>query len=87
MLFKSENENNWLIEKRAYIVLSEVPDYVTPVAQGRRRVSMGFNGTNTATGMEEVNSEELRVKKMLINGQIYILRGEKMYDVTGKVVK
>ena len=87
VLFKSENENNWLSEKRAYIVLSEVPDYVTPVAQGRRRVSMGFNGTNTATGMEEVNSEELRVKKMLINGQIYILRGEKMYDVTGKVVK
>lgn len=44
-------------------------------------------GTNTATGIDEVNSEELRVKKMLINGQIFIIREGKMYNAQGQAVK
>jgi hypothetical protein len=27
------------------------------------------------------------IKKVLINGQLFILRGEKMYDATGRLVK
>ena len=43
--------------------------------------------TNTATDIDEVNSEELRVKKMLINGQIFIIREGKMYNAQGQAVK
>ena len=86
-LFASENPANWLNANRAYIKLSEVPDYVTPVAQGRRRVAMGFNGTNTATGFDQVTSGQVLSTKLLIDGQMYILRGEKMFDATGRLVK
>ena len=86
-LFASENPANWLNANRAYIKLSEVPDYVTPVAQGRRRVAMGFNGTNTATGFDQVTSGQVLSTKLLIDGKMYILRGEKMFDATGRLVK
>lgn len=86
-IFMSENPNNWLNANRAYIVLSEVPDYITPVAPGCRRVSMGVNGTNTATGFENIEALDDRVQKVLIDGKIYILRGEKMFDTTGRLVK
>ena len=55
-------------------------------APGRRRVTMGVNGQNTATGVENLNSSEKPVK-LLINGQIFILRGEKLFDATGRLVK
>ncbi len=83
----SENPNNWLNANRAYIVLSEVPDYITPVAPGCRRVAMGVNGTNNATGFENAEASEGRVQKVLIDGKIYILRGEKIFDATGRLVK
>lgn len=87
-IFMSENPQNWLNENRAYIVLSEVPDYITPLAPGRRRVSMGFNGTNTATGLDEIGQDsKANSQKLLINGQLFILRGEKIYDATGRLVK
>lgn len=87
-IFMSENPQNWLNENRAYIVLSEVPDYITPLAPGRRRVSMGFNGTNTATGLDEIGqNSKANSQKLLINGQLFILRGEKIYDATGRLVK
>ena len=86
-IFASENPQNWLNANRAYIVLSEVPDYVTAPAPGRRRVSMGVNGTNGATGFENIEASEGRVQKVLIDGKIYILRGEKVFDATGRMVK
>ena len=38
-------------------------------------------------GLDGVQSTEDRVQKLLINGEIYILRGEKVYTVQGQVVK
>ena len=74
---------------RAYVKLSEI-DYISDPnpAPGRRRVLMAVNGEAPAvtTSMENLNAGEQPVK-MIINGQIFILRGEKMYDVTGKLVK
>ena len=87
-IFMSENSANWLSANRAYIKLDEVPDCETAPAPGRRRVSMGFNGTNTATGLDAI-SQELKANspKLIINGQLFILRGEKLYDATGRLVK
>jgi hypothetical protein len=55
-------------------------------APGRRRVTMGVNGKNTPTGIDAINASE-QPMKLLINGQIFILRGEKMFDATGRLVK
>ena len=52
----------------------------------RRRVVLGVNGTNTATGMENTEATDAPVK-MMIDGQLFILRGEKLYDATGRLVK
>ena len=73
-------------ENRAYFQLGSIPDSAPAPAHGVRRVSMGMAGQNTATGMESVDASVQPVK-MIIDGQLYILRGEKMYDAQGKLVK
>ncbi len=74
---------------RAYVKLGEI-DYLTPNQQnpapGRRRVTMAVNGEKIATGCENLNVSDKPVK-MIINGQLFILRGEKMYDAKGQLVK
>jgi hypothetical protein len=75
---------------RAYILsLDNVPSAVpTQNSNGapRRRIVMGAQGEQTATGFENLNASEKPVK-LMIDGQIYILRGEKLYDATGRLVK
>ena len=72
---------------RAYVKMNEVPALQNPnPAPGRRRVVLGVHGEQVVTGVENLNASEQPVK-LLINGQIFILRGEKMFDVTGKLVK
>ena len=71
---------------RAYVDMEEV-DLITGAASvGVRRITLGVNGQNTATGMENVDASAQPVKT-IINGQLYVLRGEKMYDAQGKLVK
>ena len=63
-----------------------VPTNAVAPAPGRRRISMSGEAPQVTTGMENLNAGEQPVK-VLINGQIFILRGEKMYDATGRLVK
>ena len=56
-------------------------------APGRRRVTMGVQGQQVATGIEDVQGDKVQCTKMLINGQLFILRGEKMYDAKGQLIK
>jgi uncharacterized repeat protein (TIGR02543 family) len=70
----------------AYIDMSEVSHQPTSLQPGRRRIAMSVHGEQVATGMDELNASEAPVKVM-IDGKFYILRGEKMYDATGKLVK
>ena len=74
----------YIANYRAYIKIGEI-NYVAP-APGRRRVAMNVNGEQTATGINELNAAEAPVK-MIMDGQLYILRGEKLYDATGRLVK
>ena len=92
----STNPNSSLPANRAYIQLGdEIPGYnnpgYVPSAPARRRISTGINGyqaPEVATGLDEISQEPTaNSQKLLINGQLFILRGEKMYDVTGKLVK
>ena len=74
---------------RAYIKLGEISTTApepTPGQAPRRRVAMAVHGEQTATGVDAINAAEAPVK-MMINSQMYILRGEKMYDATGRLVK
>ena len=82
------NSEAYVGANRAYIHMEDVPDQPTPQigAAPRRRVGMSVHGEQTTTGIDALNAVEAPVKVM-INGQIFILRGEKMYDATGRMVK
>lgn len=56
-------------------------------APGRRRISMSIMGSQIATGIENTGFESEAPRKVLINGELFILRGEKMYDAKGQLVK
>ena len=82
-----------VVNNRAYIVMSDVPTYAeyqaaqTSNPAPRRRVTLGRNAEQVATGIEDVQGDKVQCTKMLINGQLFILRGEKMYDAKGQLVK
>ena len=71
---------------RAYLNMSEVPDAAPNPNPGRRRITMGVNASSSTTGCENIESGNAP-RKQLINGTIYIIRGEKVYDTTGRLVK
>ena len=90
MLFNNElrpiGTNNHLDAHRAYVLynlLQEVP--AAGFAPGKKVKRMPMQG-QTTTDCELINAAEAPVK-MMINGQLYILRGEKKYDATGRLVK
>jgi hypothetical protein len=84
-----KDRDAYVANYRAYIKLGVeggAPTSAQAQAPGRRRVAMAVYGEQTATGVDAINAAEAPVK-MMINGQMYILRGEKMYDATGRLVK
>ena len=90
MLFNNElrpiGTDNHLDAHRAYVLynLLTVPS-TSNFAPGKKVKSMPLQ-KDVATGTDELNASEAPVKVM-IDGKFYILRGEKMYDATGKLVK
>ena len=74
---------NSLPANRAYVILDEITGGAP--APGKKFRSMPLQG-QTATGVENLEGSEVPVK-MLINGQLFILRGEKLYDAQGRLVK
>ena len=46
-----------------------------------------FTTTGTATGIEDVQGNNVQCTKVVHNGQIFILRGEKAYTLTGQEVR
>lgn len=72
---------------RAYVKMNEVTEIgsASP-APGRRYITMDVHGNNAPTGMDELNAAEAPVK-MIIDGKLYILRGEKLYNANGQLVK
>jgi len=70
---------------RAYVDLNESHPAGAP-KHGVRRITFDVQGANVATGVENAAATD-KPAKMLINGQLFILRGEKMYDAKGQLVK
>ena len=83
------NQDNrvYVTNYRAYILLDKIGNDEQPQAYGRRRIAMEVNGEQTATGVDNVQGDNVQSTKLLINGQLFILRGEKMYNANGQLVK
>ena len=90
MLFNNElcpiGTNNHLDAHRAYVLynLLTVPSGPN-FAPGKKVKSMPLQ-KDVTTGFENLNASEKPVK-LMIDGNIYILRGKKLYDATGRLVK
>lgn len=78
---------NYLGANRAYILYNELVEVTeTPLpAPGRRVVAMPMQ-KDQAQGFENLDASE-KPLKVMIDGTLYILRGEKVYDATGRLVK
>ena len=75
-----------VVKNRAYVKMDEVTSTSNSQAPGRRYITMGVNGKDAATGFDQLDASETP-QKMIIDGQLFILRGEKLYDATGRLVK
>ena len=82
-------EGQFLIRaERAYLDMSDPAvekQYKAPI-NGRRRVALTNNAPQVATGIDALNASDAPAK-VLINGQLFIIRGEKMFDAKGQLVK
>ena len=79
--------NNHLDANRAYIILSEIGEQAPAPGRRVRAIPMQNNVVTGIDNGEWTNGEGANVQKIFIDGQIYILRSEKMYDATGRLVK
>ena len=68
-----------------YDVLKAAGPASAPAA-GRRRVTMGINGKDATQGFENILGGD-QPMKVMIDGTLYIIRGEKVFDATGRLVK
>ncbi|MBQ4390416.1 MAG: InlB B-repeat-containing protein [Paludibacteraceae bacterium] len=73
-----------LTAHKAYIDLDNLPGGAN---NAPRRLRFVFSEEQTATGMENVQNEETKAQKVMIDGVMYIIRGEHMYDAQGQVIK
>lgn len=73
----------YILSNRAYIDMTSVTNIEPAKAPGARRIGLG---KDAAQGFENLQSGD-QPMKVMINGTMYILRGEKVYDATGRLVK
>ena len=68
---------------RAYIVLDEISTEPTPAPVNRRRISMSVHGENGTTGLDNIMTTDAPAK-VIVNGQLIIIRGGVKYNVQGQ---
>lgn len=80
-------ENNHLDANRAYVLLSALNAVAeAPQSAPGKRVRAMPMQPQVATGIDALNASDAPAK-VLINGQLFIIRGEKMFDAKGQLVK
>ena len=75
-------EPNKLKAHKAYIDLAG-----NGMAQAPRKLRFVFNQEQTATGLEDIQGDDLQSTKVLRNGQLYIMYNGTFYNVLGQEVK
>ncbi|MBQ9602324.1 MAG: Ig-like domain-containing protein [Paludibacteraceae bacterium] len=78
--------NNHLDANRAYVILDNITGGKPSNVPAHKVRSMPMQ-KDQAQGIEDVQGDNVQSTKVLINGNLYILRGEKVYDATGRLVK
>ena len=73
----------YILSHRAYINFSEIGTTEPAKAPGARRIGLG---KDAAQGFENIESGD-QPMKVMIDGTLYIIRGEKVYNANGQVVK
>ena len=78
-----------LKSERCYINISpsEPTRASSAPAPARRRITMSVEGRKVATGVDEVQSDDVQGTKVIINGQLYLMYNGTMYNVQGMEVK
>ena len=75
--------SNTLPAQRAFVVVGEIPPAPAQMPAHVRAMPMQ---KDQAQGFENLDASE-KPMKVMIEGTLYILRGEKVYDATGRLVK
>ena len=75
---------NSLGANRAYVIYDELQAGEPTPAPGRRVLAMPMN-ENVATGIDALGSDA-QPSKIIVNGQLFIIRDGKAYDATGRQV-
>ena len=71
---------------RAYVILDNITGG-KPAGMPAHKVRGIPMQRDEATGIEDVQGDNVQCTKMMINGQLFIIRGENMFDATGRLVK
>jgi hypothetical protein len=96
-----DNYNYLLQNGTSGVAFYQVLDNTCSVAAYHAYLSCGHNANagsagapmrirfkeDTATGMEEISGQMSEVSKVLREGQLYIIRNNKMYTIQGSIVK
>ena len=77
--------SNTLPAQRAYVIVDEITGGKPAGAPGKKVRSMPMQKDQTQ-GFENLETSD-KPMKVMIEGTLYILRGEKVYDATGRIVK
>ena len=77
--------SNTLPANRAYVKLSDIPEGAPAHAPGKNIRTMPMHKDAT-TGIDDLNASDAP-RKVMIDCALFILRGEKLYDATGRLVK
>ena len=74
----------WVNAYRAYIVMEDVPTGVPTQMPGRRYIGMSVQGENEATALDNIQLPNTNSQKLIINGQLIIIRDGEKYNAQGQ---
>ena len=88
-MIRKVGDNVTMGEYRAYIAPNPSPVAKTATPGRKLRRVINADAPQVTTGVETVNSEELIVKslKVILDGQLFIIRDGKTYNAMGQMVK
>ena len=69
---------------RAYLVMSEVPGGAPQQMPGRRYIGMSVQGENETTGFDNIQLPNANSQKLIINGQLIIIRNGEKFNAQGQ---
>ena len=85
-----DNADLYLTYEGSIIWNLSMSEYVADFAKGNNEgygLLLVRKAPNAATGVDEVAGDKVQCTKVVIDDHVYILRGEQLYGIDGKMVK